>query len=166
MIFCTVCGAQLDDGAKFCTSCGNPVETKVAEEYTPQPEQPVYTEPVAPEPAYTQPVYTQSAEQPAAMDKNALILAIIGLALSCAIFTSLIGFILSLVAKGKVKKLSQPLTGGNKVAGILSTLGIVFGIIGMIVAVIYFFIWIGALISGGAAMGSSIDWSDVFSVIG
>ena len=166
MIFCTVCGAQLDDGAKFCTSCGNPVETKVAEEYAPQPEQPVYTEPVAPEPAYTQPVYTQPVEQPAAMDKNALILAIIGLVLSCMIFTSLVGLILSIVAKGKVKKLSQPLTGGNKVAGILSTLGIVFGIIGMIVAAIYCFIWIGAIISGGIAGASSIDWGEIFSVIG
>ena len=153
-MFCTVCGATLDDGAKFCTSCGTPIESKVAEEYAPQPEQPVYTQP-------EQPVYTAPAAQPAALDKNALILAIVGLAL-CSF--GIVGLILSIVAKGKVKKLPQPLTGGNKVAGILSTLGIVFSIIMIVVWTIYA-IWAIALIAGGAAVSSSVDWSDMFSVI-
>ncbi|MBO7659355.1 MAG: zinc-ribbon domain-containing protein, partial [Clostridia bacterium] len=26
MAFCKVCGAQLQDGARFCESCGTPVE--------------------------------------------------------------------------------------------------------------------------------------------
>ena len=30
MSFCTHCGAKLPDGAKFCTSCGNPVQPVVS----------------------------------------------------------------------------------------------------------------------------------------
>ena len=153
-MFCTVCGATLDDGAKFCTSCGTPIESKVAEEYAPQPEQPVYTQP-------EQPVYTAPAAQPAALDKNTLILSIVGLVLTGF---GIVGLIISIIAKGKVKKLPQPLTGGNKVAGILSTLGIVFGIIMTIYYVGLFFY---AILVGAGLLGSSasVDWSDMFSVI-
>ena len=154
-MFCTVCGATLDDGAKFCTSCGTPIESKVAEEYAPQPEQPVYTQP-------EQPVYTAPAAQPAALDKNTLILSIVGLVLTSL---GIVGLIISIIAKGKVKKLPQPLTGGNKVAGILSTLGIVFGIIMTIYYVGVFFYVIIVALAGGAAVSSSVDWSDMFSVI-
>lgn len=68
-MFCKNCGAQLNDDAKFCTSCGNVV---AAEAPAPQPEvqtvpqqpaQPVYQQPVQPvqpgQPVYQQPVYQQ-----------------------------------------------------------------------------------------------------------
>ena len=158
MIFCTVCGAQLDDSARFCTSCGTAVESKVAQEYAPQPEQPAYTEPV-----YTQPVYAQPVPEPApALDKGALIMSIVALVLASS---GLVGLILAIVAKGKVKKLGQPLTGGNKVAGILSTVALIISIIMMVVLGIYFIWLLVVLIGGGAAAISSFDWEEAFAVI-
>ena len=65
-MFCKNCGAQLNDDAKFCTSCGNVVAAEVP---APQPEvqtvpqqpvQPVYQQPVQPvQPVYQQPMYQQ-----------------------------------------------------------------------------------------------------------
>ena len=55
-MFCTVCGAQIADGVKFCTSCGAPTEKDSVSQ--PQSE-PVTVQPVqaaaAPQPAIPQP---------------------------------------------------------------------------------------------------------------
>ena len=37
MAFCTHCGAQIPDGAKFCTSCGSPVAAAPAANTPPRP---------------------------------------------------------------------------------------------------------------------------------
>lgn len=36
--FCEHCGAELEDGTKFCDSCGNPTETTALQSYNPPPE--------------------------------------------------------------------------------------------------------------------------------
>lgn len=45
---CPNCNAQLEEGVKFCTHCGTPMQ---------QPEQPQYQQPVYQQPQYQQPVY-------------------------------------------------------------------------------------------------------------
>lgn len=52
MIFCSQCGAAMEDNAKFCQKCGNPVAPAA-------PEAPVYTQPQYAQPQYAQPQYTQ-----------------------------------------------------------------------------------------------------------
>ena len=54
MKFCSNCGTQLSDDAKFCGSCG-----AVQEAPQPQYTQPQYTQPQYTQPQYTQPQYTQ-----------------------------------------------------------------------------------------------------------
>lgn len=66
MAFCTHCGAQLPDGARFCTSCGTPVAaapaepapqpTQPAPQPRPQPARSAYTQPVQPQPTRPEPV--------------------------------------------------------------------------------------------------------------
>ena len=36
-MFCGQCGAEITEGAKFCASCGNPVEAKIIKEDIPEP---------------------------------------------------------------------------------------------------------------------------------
>lgn len=52
-MFCTHCGTQMDDGAKFCTNCGAPAgtpATNTQEAAQPQATQPVYQQQTAYQP--------------------------------------------------------------------------------------------------------------------
>lgn len=53
-MFCTKCGKKAEEGTKFCTDCGAPLEIKTPEEETPVTdfEEPT---PVTPPPSYTEP---------------------------------------------------------------------------------------------------------------
>lgn len=65
-MFCTKCGAQMPDGASFCTSCGSPLNsTQPVQQPAGQYQQPVqqYQQPVYQQPVQTQqPVYQQPAQ--------------------------------------------------------------------------------------------------------
>ena len=61
MAFCTKCGAQLPDGAQFCTTCGAP-QAAPAPAPAPQP-QPQYQQPQYQQPQYQQPQYQQPQYQ-------------------------------------------------------------------------------------------------------
>lgn len=50
-MFCKQCGNILPERAKFCSSCGAPVEKEPEPQYTP----PVYQQPVYQQPSYPQP---------------------------------------------------------------------------------------------------------------
>ncbi|MBQ3894515.1 MAG: zinc ribbon domain-containing protein [Clostridia bacterium] len=152
MAFCKVCGAQVQDGARFCESCGAPIE-QPAPQPVPQPVQQEYQSQYT----YTAPVYTEA--QPAASNsKGTLILAIVGAVLA---EFGLIGIILCGIALGKVKKLPQPLTGANKAAKIVATIGLIIAIIMTVVWFIYFIALIGIFASGSSG---AIDWNDVFDL--
>lgn len=56
-MFCKNCGAQLPDGAVFCTSCGTQTSQQ-SQQPTYQPQQPTY-QPQQPTYAYQQPAYAQ-----------------------------------------------------------------------------------------------------------
>ena len=64
MAFCTHCGAQLPDGARFCTSCGTPVAAAPTVNPAPQPQAPVGQAPQPQAPQYNQPVQPRPTPRP------------------------------------------------------------------------------------------------------
>ena len=70
IMFCTNCGKEIIDTAKFCNFCGMPIRN-MATSIPVQPVQPTYSQPVQSEPVYSQPMqtapdYAESAGIPAA----------------------------------------------------------------------------------------------------
>ncbi len=61
MAFCSYCGSKVADGARFCESCGAPMQTQPQ-----QPTQPVYQ----PQPQSQQPVYQPRPQQAAPKKKK------------------------------------------------------------------------------------------------
>ena len=78
MIFCKVCGTQLDDNATVCTCCGSQV-TNPAAQQTYTDTQPAYTAPqggyTAPQGGYTAPQGGYTAPQTAGPKSSGLITA-------------------------------------------------------------------------------------------
>ena len=134
-MFCSKCGAQIDDNAAFCPVCGYAVE-KTTETYTePTPVEPAFQQPVYQQPVYQQAPVNDQAKTEAA--KSAMIMAIIGLVLA---ELGLPGLILSCIARKKVKNYLNTygeLTGMAKVANILSKVGLALSIVMMVIWVIY-----------------------------
>ncbi len=74
MAFCTHCGAQLPDGARFCTSCGTPVAAAPTVNPAPQPQAPVQQAPQPQAPQYNQPVQPRPTPQPAAEPPRGIVI--------------------------------------------------------------------------------------------
>lgn len=122
-MFCPYCGAQLEDGTKFCPTCGK----ALAQEAAPVEAAPVA--PVAPEVPVAPVVAPVDEAKKTADARSAMILAIIGVALS---ETAIGGIILSSIAKKKVKAYQAEygeINGMAKVAKILSTVGLILSIV-------------------------------------
>ena len=79
-MYCKYCGAQLTEGANFCTACGK------------EQNETVVTAPVI------------SEEERRSMRNNILGWGITSLAFACSVFLSFLGFIFAIVAKAKAKK--------------------------------------------------------------
>lgn len=74
-MYCQKCGAEIEDGARFCMRCGakigmtGPEEPVYSKPIYQQPicQQPVYQQPVCQQPVYSKPIYRQTVyQQPAA----------------------------------------------------------------------------------------------------
>ena len=149
---CPNCGAPVEEGGKFCTSCGSPIAAPAA-----APQQPQYT---APQPQYQQPQYAPPQYQygapqyqqpytavPVRANVNAnpvLTWGILGLAFACTFFVSFLGIIFSAVGRGKAKAYAAQagqLSGKARVGSILSLVGLILGI----VMTVFFIIWLIAI---------------------
>ena len=129
MAFCPRCGANVPDGTAFCPTCGAQMTFQEA------------------------PVQTAGANEAAksAAGSPCLVLGILSL-----VFSGIVGFILSIVGKSKVRRYEQqfgPATGKAKAGKILCTLGLVFSIIAIVfsivaVIIIIFFTKDGQTIEG------------------
>lgn len=158
---CPTCGAQLNEGLKFCTQCGTPLqvaEAPVAE--APVVETPAYEAPAYEAPAYeAAPVYEASAqaapvyEAPAATDpgaglgKTSKILGIIGIVTSCCGFGSvlaIVALILGIVG-GKKSKGAGFENASAKTGLILGIVGIVISAIIYVAYLIYYVVVLGAM---------------------
>lgn len=180
-MFCQNCGASLEDGAKFCPNCGTPVAASVRPTVQPtgteprfektvyeqpayeQPQAPVYEHPMYEQPAapvYREPEATVVNEETNALGKATLIFGIIGLAFSLSFYMSFLGIIFSAIGRGKLKSYlasGGELAGKAKVGGILSKLGLIFGII----LTAFFVIWLFVIIIGavnGNYSTSNVHW--------
>lgn len=181
-MFCTKCGAAVEDGVKFCPNCGQPMEQvapapQPEPQPVPQPEpQPVYQQPQPvyqqPQPAYQppqqpayqpaaqpqQPVYQQTVyqnnvyQQPAGPQPSTLAFGILSL-IFCG--GGLLGLIFGAIGRGRGKRYPGTLTGASKAGYILSTIGMIVGIIMTIFWVVYLGIIIVGLIAAG--VGGAFD---------
>ena len=162
---CPTCGAQLNEGLKFCTQCGTPLqvaEAPVAEApvvETPAYEAPAYEAPAYEAPAQAAPVYetpTQAApvyEAPAATDpgaglgKTSKILGIIGIVTSCCGFGSILAIVALIlgIVGGKKSKGAGFENASAKTGLILGVVGIAIGAIVYIAYLIYYVVVLGAM---------------------
>lgn len=132
-MFCNNCGTQVPDGSAVCSNCGRPLY-----EDRQQPAQPQY--------AYQQPYAAQPAAQP--VPSTPLVFGILSLALG-----PILAIIFGALGIGKAK--SYVAAGGQyagkiKVGKILSTIGLICGIVGTVLLVIFIIL----LITGRATFNS------------
>lgn len=134
-MYCKNCGNKFEDGAKFCTSCGASVEAPVEEA-------PVYTiEDAMPDPL---------EEEKGDAGRRILTLGICSLAFVSTFICSLVGLILAVVCRGKIRNYEEkfgPVSGIAKVGKGLSLGGLISGIVMTVFATIYI-IGIIVLIAG------------------
>lgn len=164
---CPTCGAQLNDGLKFCTQCGTPlqvaeapvVETPAYEapayEAPAYEAAPVYEAPAQAAPVYEAPTYESAPayEAPVATDpgaglgKTSKILGIIGIVTSCCGFGSvlaIVALILGIVG-GKKSKGAGFENASAKTGLILGIVGIVISAIIYVAYLIYYVVVLGAM---------------------
>ncbi|MCQ2512228.1 MAG: zinc-ribbon domain-containing protein [Lachnospiraceae bacterium] len=154
---CANCGAELEEGAKFCGSCGTPVAAPAMEEAVPVVEAAAQPEVKAATPQAQEYVQQMNAIQQnatAAPSKKksiwALILGIAGLGCFWTGFFGLFGLIgivisiVGLIIGGKAKK-ENPGNKMGKTGWVLALIGLILGAIITIIATI---VWVAAFQSG------------------
>ena len=141
-MFCKHCGSQIDETAKFCTTCGKIVEKEayVANEnathdYFETPAPNYYNNPA--------PNYFDNGYNPPIQKESGggiLAFAILGLAFGCTLILSFLGIIFSAISRGKVNnyivrygKLDGPGIAGNGIG----KAGLIVSIIMTVLCVFY-----------------------------
>ena len=156
-MFCKNCGTKIEEGLKFCPNCGTPVaapaqQTPPPQQQTPPPQQGYYQQPA-------QPAYQPAPAANLPETTPILVLGILSL-----VFGSLVGIILGAIGRNKARayvNAGGELSGKAKVGSILSKLGIIFGIIELVLIVIYVIVF-GAMIAGGVSSGA---FNDIFDIV-
>ncbi len=161
-MFCNKCGSPLEKDAKFCVSCGNPVE---APQSAPEPQpQPQYQQPPQ-QPQYQAPVYYQPYQPPVQQldpyrEQRMASLAgsILGWGIAAIICSEfgLIGLIATLIARGKVKEFlslnSGIIYGKAKVGKILCNVALPLSIVMTVFWAIYILYFVLIFVVMGAAV--------------
>ena len=163
-MFCKNCGTKIEEGLKFCPNCGTPVaapaqQTPPPQQQTPPPQQGYYQQPSQPAYQPAQPAYRPAPAANLPETTPILVLGILSL-----VFGSLVGIILGAIGRNKARayvNAGGELSGKAKVGSILSKLGIIFGIIELVLIVIYAIIFV-ATIAGGVSSGA---FNDIFDIV-
>ena len=137
-MYCTKCGAEIAEGAAFCTNCGEPaVKAEEVVEAVEEKAAEIVTEAA---PAAT--------SAPAANPTPVLVMGIIAIA-TCAY--GILGIIFGAIGKKKAKAYlaeTGSLTGAAKVGSILAKVGLIVGIVMTVVWLIYIIIAVAAGAAG------------------
>ena len=163
-MFCKNCGTKIEEGLKFCPNCGTPVaapaqQTPPPQQQTPPPQQGYYQQPAQPAYQPAQPAYRPAPAANLPETTPILVLGILSL-----VFGSIVGIILGAIGRNKARayvNAGGELSGKAKVGSILSKLGIIFGIIELVLIVIYVIVF-GAMIAGGVSSGA---FNDIFDIV-
>jgi uncharacterized membrane protein YidH (DUF202 family) len=133
IMYCTFCGTENNDGAKFCANCGSPLEARQQEEKV---EEAQYS---------YEPIDLTTTLREAEKDRQGASLlgtGITAMVFSCVtFFLSFVGIILAAVGLGKARSFERNFTtldGKAKVGKILSTIALIIGIIMTVFSVLYF----------------------------
>ena len=156
-MFCKNCGTKIEEGLKFCPNCGTPVAAPAQQ--TPPPQQGYYQQPAQQAYQPAQPAYRPAPAANLPETTPILVLGILSL-----VFGSLVGIILGAIGRNKARayvNAGGELSGKAKVGSILSKLGIIFGIIELVLIVIYAIIFV-ATIADGVSSGA---FNDIFDIV-
>lgn len=129
-MFCQNCGAELKDGAKFCSECGAKVEAPVQ---VPAPHETPKETPAEPE-----------NDNGFSLALTSNILSQLGLTFAWFPYTALIGLVLSIIARVQIKKFrnagyqigGEGLARKAKVSGIFAKIADILSIVGLIVSIV------------------------------
>ena len=145
-MFCTNCGASIQDGTNVCPVCGAPVQgaqpqsNQQPQFEQPQFEQPQFNQPQFNQPQFNQPYYQQPAVPSSVTPSSVLTWGIVGLAFSWLGIFSILGIIFSAVGLKKAKRLKaetgQLLSKQARIGKTLATIGLAVGIIVLIITII------------------------------
>ena len=125
-MYCKNCGAHVEDGALFCSECGQ--KQQEAQQYRPQ----------VVENQYQQPAYNGRAVAVPG-SPNSLVFGILSMAFSWIPILSIVGIVMGALAIGKSKTFRR-MNGGLLFGA--SKVGFIFGIIGLISSIIGTVYWI------------------------
>lgn len=140
MAFCSKCGTQINDGAKFCPKCGQPTNA-ASQQQVSQPQQQYAAQ--QPQQQYAA---QQPQQQPIKPDSN-MILAILS-TLFCCLPTGIYAIILAnkvdkLYYAGQYDEAQEAASGAKK----WSIIGAVLAVIG----ILFYFVFFVLLAAGAAA---------------
>lgn len=142
-MFCKYCGNEMPEQANFCSKCGKMQaneEPAVYQEY----------EPVAKETYVYETQEDPFKEEKAKQSKSILILSIVGLALSVSGTFSLVGLIISCIARSKIGSYLMAYDEPDsrvRVAKGLSTGGLIAGIVCTILFAVYFILYFAIIMA-------------------
>lgn len=142
-MYCTFCGTENNDGAKFCESCGSPLTTNHKEERT---EEKQYS---------YEPIDLTTTLREAEKDRQGA--SLLGTGIAAMIFTfaasflAFVGIILGAIGlskAGKFEKNFTTLDGKAKVGKILSLIALIGGIVVTVFVALYILLIVAILVSG------------------